>query len=448
VHHQKGSIVAAKAKSPDEARAQQAKKDAAAAAAIAKKNKNKTAFDSVFGTNSINQVAFDQYGNLIFQQTVFDNNGKPTGEFRPVYINVSAGGKTVGDPIDATTAVANIKKSYGKNLESLRKSLYERGYMSERDYVTRSEAALNGAILKSAMEHSVEMVQRYTVNGVTNFNDYTSWLSGKPAYTSGAGGGPDTRKISTPKSETDQDINKFFFDMLGRLATENEKTQYFNAVQAAEKNAYSKSTIKGSVQTDVNTLLTQDDYYRIMANILRPSVIGTPLEKITQGTGKIAQSVATLKEYSASYGVARTAQETLNDVLEGMKVGGTLTTGELDQQKAKIRNLAKARYSNLSNLIDEGLKVSDIANQFAYYKSKILEMPENAISIFDDDIQAALDNRDANGKSQPGVMGIGDYQMLLRKSPKTREKWLRTGAAREEASGYALSILRSFGLMG
>jgi hypothetical protein len=194
-------------------------------------------------------------------------------------------------------------------------------------------------------------------------------------------------------------------------------------------------------------LLTEEDYYRIKASILKPSVVGTPLEKITEGTGKIAQSVTTLKEYASAYGVARTTQDILNDVLDGMTVGGTLTTGQLDQQKAKIRTLSKARYSNISNLIDEGVKVSDIANQFAYYKGRLLEIPDNAVSIFDEDIQAALDNKDASGKTQGGVMSLVDYQKLLRTNPKTKPLWLKTTAAREEASGYALDILRMFGVM-
>lgn len=437
--------MAAKAKSPDEARAQQAAKDTAAAAAIAKKDLSRTKMEQAFGPNGLYQIGFDQYGNLILQQAIIDNNGKPTGEFTPVYLTVSADGKTMENPVNATTAVANIKKSYGKNLETLRKSLYERGYMSERDYITRSEAALNGAILKSGMEHSVEMVQRYTVNGITDFNSYASWLSGKPAYTGDTG--YDTQKVSTPKSETDQDINAFFLDMLGRDATEEERTKYFNAVQLAEKNAKRKTTVSGKVATTTDTLLDSNDYFRIKASILKPSVVGTPLEKVTEGNGFIAQGVSELKAYAAAYGISRTPQQLLDDVLEDVTAVGQTEGARLNQQKAKIRTLAKARYANLANLIDEGVKVSDIANQFAYFKGQLLEIPDNSISIFDSDIQMALDNKDASGKSQGGVMSIVDYERMLRTDSKTKPLWLKTSKAREEASSYALDILRTFGLM-
>jgi hypothetical protein len=104
--------------------------------------------------------------------------------------------------------------------------------------------------------------------------------------------------------------------------------------------------------------------------------------------------------------------------------------------------MAKAFYPNLSELIDSGVMPKDIASQFAYYKGQLLETPDNAYSIFDEDIQTALKN-----ESGKGVMSVNQYQTLLRTSPKTKQKWLETKGAREEAADYALEILRSFGVM-
>lgn len=447
-HHQKGNIVAKPTyTSPDAARAAAEASAAANAAASAKANaaakEVQNLLNGLFGSTGSLKVGFDQYGNLQLQQNILDNNGKPTGEFQIVYF-WPASNVANSEILNASEVVARVKGAYGKNSESLRKMLYERGYMSEKDFITRSESALNGAILKSSNEHSVENVQRFTVNGQTNFSPYNSWLSGKSAYTGGTN--VNTEKVSTPKGETDQDINEFFFNMLGIDAPEDVKTKYFNAVQAEEKNASRKSNVSGSVATTVNTLLTEEDYYRIKASVLKPFVLGTPLEKITQGNGSIAQAVTSIKEYAAQYGVSRSPMDILNDVMDGLKVGGALTEGNLDQQKAKIRTLAKARYTNISNLIDEGVKVSDIANQFAYFKGQMLGLADNAVSIFDEDIQAALDNKDASGKSQGGVMSLTDYKRLLRTNPKTKGLWLKTPEAKEEAASYANDILRMFGL--
>jgi kynurenine formamidase len=70
-------------------------------------------------------------------------------------------------------------------------------------------------------------------------------------------------------------------------------------------------------------------------------------------------------------------------------------------------------------------------------------MPDNAVSVFDEDIQAALKN---DGKD--GVMTITDYQKYLRTNPKTKPQWLKTKGAKEEAAGYANEILKTFGLIG
>jgi hypothetical protein len=122
-----------------------------------------------------------------------------------------------------------------------------------------------------------------------------------------------------------------------------------------------------------------------------------------------------------------------------MKPGATLTTGSLDQQKQSIKTMSKAVYSNLSQSIDDGMDIKSIANQYAYYKGQILEMPDNSIDPFDPDVQAALRN---DGK--PGVMTYTDFQRRLKKDPR----WAKTKNAREEATGYANEILKSFGLMG
>lgn len=422
------------AKSADEARAQQAEKERIAAEAKAKsdaaKAKNLQDLVARFGPKGSLKIGTDQYGNL----QVYELN--EDGSRNPLYFWIEQDGVNFRI-LNQSDLINRTKSLYKNNLESLRKSLYERGYMSEKEYMTKSEAAFNGAILQSGQEHSVEQAQKYTVEGVTTFKPYDAWLSGKGAYTGGTGA--DTEKISTPRTEADQDIDKFFQDMIGRAATPTEKQDYFNKLSAAEKNAYKKRTVSGSVGTTVDTLLTSDDYFRIQTEVLKPAVKGTKLEVLTTQGGKIAQGISSLKEYAAAYGIRYSTQNALDAVLGGL-IPGKET--DLENQKNSIKQQSKAFYKNLSDLIDGGVKVSDIANQFAYYKGQLLETPDNAYDAFDPEIQAALQNA---GKD--GVMSITDFQNLIRTSPTTKPKWLKTKQAREEASNYATSILRMFGLM-
>jgi hypothetical protein len=176
-----------------------------------------------------------------------------------------------------------------------------------------------------------------------------------------------------------------------------------------------------------------------MADTIKPSVRGTPLEAIASGTGSIAQSISSLKSYASSYGIKLSTQEALDDVLGGLTTGGSLSTGKLNQQQQKIRNMAKSFYTNLGDSIDNGISIKNLATQFANTKSQVLEVPSESLDAFDKDIQIALRN---NGK--PGVMSTTEFEKLLRNKPE----WGKTKNARDEAAGYANDILRMFGVVG
>jgi hypothetical protein len=127
------------------------------------------------------------------------------------------------------------------------------------------------------------------------------------------------------------------------------------------------------------------------------------------------------------------------NVLNNYQSGGTLTTGSLDAEELAIKTMAKTMYPNLSKLIDTGVKVSSLADQYAYYMGQTLELPDNSIDITKDNyIQQALKNG-----GQEGSMNLNDFQLSLRKDAR----WAKTKNAREEASSYVNTILSSFGLV-
>lgn len=339
-----------------------------------------------------------------------------------------------------------IRNVYIKNaiatgkLEILRERLYKAGYMNEQQFKTKDATALNGAIVRSARNASVEYVSNYLDTGIESSTSYNSWLGMRAS--AGAASDINAGASISSRTQTDQDIDEFFMDYLGRKATPEEKLDYYTKVNKEEKAAVKRSKVSGGKQTTTGEYLEETDYYRIRANVLKPAVRGTSLEEITKGNGKIAQDVAELKAFAADYGIKLDSQQALNKVTGGLVPGGSLTTGKLDAEKKSIIEMSKAFYGKLSPLIDQGVKISDISSQFAYYKGKMLELPDTAVSVFDEDIQAALKN-----EGKDGVMTIADYQKMLRTNPKTKSQWLKTQGAKEEAAGYANSILKSFGLM-
>jgi hypothetical protein len=332
----------------------------------------------------------------------------------------------------------------GKGVEYLRKRLYDAGYMQKAEYETKDVVGLAAAITKAASNISVEAVMNFQDSGILITQGFDQLLN--KYVTAGRGEGRDGSGLNiTSKTQADQEIDDYFFLMLGRRATAAEKKSYYDQVNKEEKAALVKqSTTAGGKTTTVGEYLDADDYSRIKAMVIKPAIKGTDLEGLTKNNGQVAQSVQEIKEYASSFGIKLDTKQALDKVMGVFTPSGKT---DLDSAKNTIKSMAKGFYGNISGLIDEGVKPSDIANQYAFYKGRLLGLPDNAISIFDEDIQAALSNRDASGAQKAGVMSIKDYEKLLRTNPKTKEAWLKSPGAREEASGYALEILRSFGLM-
>jgi hypothetical protein len=391
---------------------------------------DRAALEAKFGgkTPSI-VIGYDEYGRRILTAT------GGTGAAYQRFMYVQPNGKDFSEA-NKDQVVSQIKKDFKNNKEGLRALLYQKGFMTEKDFVTKNESGLSNAILDAANNHSIEMVEQYTIDGRTDLTPFNSWLSNKVSY---AQGGPSITATQITKMDAAQMVDSFMVDMLGREATDAEKKDFFNKVTAEQKKAVSKTTTSGGKSVTSGSVLNEDDYSRILSTVLAPAVRGTELESIASGNGKIAQQISELKTYATNYGVRLSTQDALDKVMSGMKPGATLTTGTLDQQKQSIKTMSKAVYSNLSQSIDDGMDIKSIANQYAYYKGQILEMPDNSIDPFDPDVQAALRN---DGK--PGVMTYTDFQRRLKKDPR----WAKTKNAREEATGYANEILKSFGLMG
>ena len=339
---------------------------------------------------------------------------------------------------DYNQIIRNVKKDAGGNIEQLRSSLYAKGYLTEKEYSRKSDIGLSDAILDAANDQSREIVETllFNPNASGNLTNFNNWLNSKTNY---ASEGPRDRAQQITKLDANQMIDAFTIDMLGREATPAEKKSFFDTVSLEMKKAVVKQKTVGSKLVESGSLLNEEDYSRILAETIKPAVRGTPLEAIASGTGAIAQSISSLKSYAANYGIKLSTQEALDDVLGGLKPGGTLSTGKLDQQQQKIRNMAKSFYTNLGDSIDNGVSIKNLSSQFANLKSQVLEVPSESLDAFDKDIQMALRN---NGK--PGVMSTTEFEVLLRNKPE----WGKTKNAREEAAGYANDILKMFGLVG
>lgn len=334
--------------------------------------------------------------------------------------------------------------------ENLRTMLYNAKYISKADFATKDLIGLRTAILNFSSEYGATQVTNF-VQDNTKYNPENSltWAKNRASQLAAAGlglagssGGPSSDTVFEGNTQAAQDINSFFFEQLGRNATADEVKQYQAMVKSEESTAVQKSNTDaaGNRRTTGQTL-NNADYQRIALGVLKHTVGTMDPEAVVKLGGKIGGYVSDLKSYAYDMGVPSYAsKDAVHSVLNNLQPGGTISTGLIDAEKNQIKLASKGLYKNLSDLIDGGLKVSTLGKQYAYYMGQTLELPTEQINIATDPhIQKALINGGQNG-----TMGINDFQIALRADPR----WQKTSNAREEASSYANSILKTFGLVG
>lgn len=388
-------------------------------------------FGSTEGSNPQLSVEQDAYGRWQLVGRTAENNTYPA------FFVVGPDGRGF-EIMNASEAVKYYKDLANKSggINKFRSTLNAKGFLSDADYQSNDEAAFNNAVVEAAMSHSIEQSQRYTIEGQIGFNPFSSWLTKRTS--SGDGSTPDAQRELSDKLNAYQDLDSFVMDMLGRRATPAEKGDFYTKLTAEQKKAIRKTTVSGGLATTVGESLNSEDMFRIMATVIEPAVKGTSLEDITKSNGLIATQIVDIKEYARDYGIELTTKDAMAKVLSGFTVGGSLDKRSTADLKTSLREMSKSFYTNLAPQIDAGVSVKDIAKQFAAQKARVLELNEDAIDMFDNDIQEAVRN---GGK--PGVMSMTDYQIKLRNDPR----WSKTQNAREEAANYASQILKSFGLM-
>jgi len=167
--------------SPDQARAQQAAKDKANANKANASRDQKNSLETNFGGTQPKYILdFDPSGRVRILQT------KVGGEWEQRFLIINPNGVDYSFA-NKTQVVKAIRNLYKNQKEALRKQLLDLGYITEREFDTRSETALNSGVLSAANEFTTEIVDAYTVEGVTKFPTFDKWISGRPAAGDGDG---------------------------------------------------------------------------------------------------------------------------------------------------------------------------------------------------------------------------------------------------------------------
>jgi hypothetical protein len=116
---------------------------------------------------------------------------------------------------------------------------------------------------------------------------------------------------------------------------------------------------------------------------------------------------------------------------------GTITTSDFQRQQ---REIAKKRYGHLSDLIDQGVTLEDLAGNYKQTAAKLLEVDVNSIDMSAADYEVALTFGE-EGKKR--AMTTGEWEKLLRTD--SRYGWEKTENAKTEARSLANNLAQAFG---
>lgn len=399
-------------------------------------------------------VTTDGNGNPILEGLTKDKNGKVTQDRREHYLYVDtvtdANGRKVNrinlspdyDAV-AKIVITNYQTSPG-GINTLFDSLYKKNIITKETYNSKNISApdFRKGLQYVIRQFGVSTYDARQFTQKTTAGTLADYLSSNALPGTGSTGGTttDIRRQETTRPDSDEQANRFAIENIGRNATKAEKDAYFTMLTAAEKKAVVKSTTTTGTSSrsgvDSGSFVDETDKTLMLGKVFASSIEGSDLDTIVKSGAGAAQAINSIKTYAKRYGINYSDEQAMNEVVSNMKSGK-----DLKATQAKIQKLSKIKYGNLSEFIDDDTSVEDIASEAIYKVSQLTGIPYKSLSVNNAVVAKAIAN---NGK--PGVMTDSEIGYLVRTDPETKNLWLKTPAAKEEASGYANDILRMFGL--
>jgi hypothetical protein len=401
--------------------------------------------DATDDTNGLNQ---QEVSNNKFKDYTINSDGsvvKPGG-VRAYFVSTknADGSSTMQEYTSIATARDAFLKNYSApgQLDALKQQLRSRNFISAKqlangDWLSGLDTMLG--------KYTFDAVSAVKYGGAKEAPLIDAWFGSAKG---GAGGSGSTSKAGTFK-DTDLDlttvgdaykeINDYMVDALGRNATQEEKDAYYKDINDREKkSAVQTVTVRDATGKVTNTTRTGDrvtpeERINVMNKVVIKTLEGTDAAELLKSAkgSQVAVQIAKLQKAGAEYGQPISAGEALKYVI----AGGT-EKDAIAKQTERMRLNAMTMFGNLKDHIRDGGNVKDIADQYALIKSKKLGIPVTD-AFNDKDIQMAL-------TKDGGLMSTAEFSRQMQANPL----WRQTEEARDVASDFANTILKSFGFMG
>jgi hypothetical protein len=178
---------------------------------------------------------------------------------------------------------------------------------------------------------------------------------------------------------------------------------------------------KNQEKSLLNQAISQGwDSATLQENIARVGAVGE--------SGEAAQTIDALRQFATAYGVEYNPSWYQNAAQ--LVLGGRTT---LDAFQNEIKNLAKSKYMNYANLIDQGMSPNDIASPYMQVMANTLELDPTLVNLTNPIIEKALTRMGEDGKPNP--MGLQEFMTLLKtdrslgysKTKQGQDDYLSTG---------------------
>jgi len=341
--------------------------------------------------------------------------------------------KTAGGVIDAPVADINVARNklieeFG-GTEKLKVALKEAGYNSGNFY---NDA--NGFL----RAYSVNSMQSY-IDGKGKGTLPTFAEAAKTIAAENRAGATKTRveQAFTDRGGADRYINVYMMDMLGRPATADEKKAFYKSLNAAESKTRTATTTvadgQGGYKTikSVGSSLSDTDRLLLATGVVKKSLKGvTDVDAILSGKkgSKIATDVSSLRKVANDYGLPIDSTTAFKYAIDGLGQEDLIA-----KQTQRLKSLAIQMYPTLKDHILGGGTVKDVADTYAYARTRKLGVVVKD-STQDKKVMSAV----VSGKT------LADWD----KEMQGEAEWGKTDEARNIASDFTRDILSAFGFGG
>ena len=412
----------------------------------------KTAQDTAVGietpkldADTDGQLNSEEVANNKFKDYTVNSSGVVTNKLGNATYFVGTKNTDGTSTMQEYQSVVQARDAFLKNysapgaLEALKSKLVNGNWITSKQLANNEWLSGVDAMIAKYTYDSVSAVKYGSAKEAPLIDTWFNSSKGGSGSSSKAGTWKDTGIDLTTVGDAYREINDYMIDAVGRDATQEEKDAFFKDINAREKKSavqtvevrdasgkITKSTRKGE-------FVTADERLNAKNAIVIKALSGTDAGEILKSAkgSQVAVQIAALQKAGAEYGQPLSAGEALKYVIAGGSEKDSIA-----KQTERLRLNAMTMFGNLKDHIQNGGNVKDIADQYAVIKSKKLGMPVTD-AFNDKDVQSAL-TRDG------GLMSTAEFSRQMQANPL----WRQTEEARNTASTFADTILKSFGFMG